>query len=587
MFMFAAIAALVAVGSPGAADTVTVGPASMTMADLAARLSVDGRRVRCAAELKNHAALVSLRGRSWSDVRRLLKAGLDVSFVLLPDGSFEMRRDASVLERERKWRSTLAAQLAGIMKAEQDRATPYLGMDPQTVRAEYDRKAAEWQDLRVKEGTNDSPSQRAVRQEMGSLEIARQALGSSTYRLWMEGHRTGPADFLRLLEQGQLWELFAYPGDPGAGAHWVVAGMRLQMYVEGGALSIYPEMFRETSHRDDERIGTFGGIQVRGKLMDALFRGAVRPDGGGLRGLGKEAETWLDSRLAVTKAFLSTSRATESFRLTGRADSLSQGVESWAQDRNEEVVMELWPQVEGLRSAPLTNATLPFATLFGDIASPCWSLDEQDGVLTVRNDLAFFIRPVPFPIAALLRLTDRLSSLLLTSARHLSTYMLETAPEDELWQYVQESGTSSAPWILADGFDRYRGIRGRDLDTLAPSMLLWRRFPADKRQGVLTKLKSRLGSNDLVTEVLPLSGLPAGVFQSATAALKRLGPVYAPAWAPDFPARLAAGVLSVSLRKPDEPGGGNPVMLEIGGPYEEAQIGRSGTMATFTWRAGR
>ncbi|MCS7209370.1 MAG: hypothetical protein NZ874_07345 [Fimbriimonadales bacterium] len=78
--------------------------------EIAQRLSVDGRRVECARELRQQIALIRLQPRSWQQTRELLETGLDVRVRKTSDAEnrWILERNPEVTRRERRWREKLA-----------------------------------------------------------------------------------------------------------------------------------------------------------------------------------------------------------------------------------------------------------------------------------------------------------------------------------------------------------------------------------------------------------------------------------------------------------------------------------------------
>jgi hypothetical protein len=102
--------AVVATPSFGQNAPITLGPGVMSFPDLARKLSVDGSTVICASGLRECAAVVYLKKRSWSDTQELLSAGLDVRFTAKPESpnTWVMERDPAVVEAESRTRHALA-----------------------------------------------------------------------------------------------------------------------------------------------------------------------------------------------------------------------------------------------------------------------------------------------------------------------------------------------------------------------------------------------------------------------------------------------------------------------------------------------
>ncbi len=88
-------------------------PQLYTYSEIAQRLSVGDDRVSCARTLRNRAAFVCLRNRSWQQATELLAAALSVRFR--PDerdpNHWWMEENPQQARQERRWRETLAAAI--------------------------------------------------------------------------------------------------------------------------------------------------------------------------------------------------------------------------------------------------------------------------------------------------------------------------------------------------------------------------------------------------------------------------------------------------------------------------------------------
>ncbi len=82
-----------------------------SFAEIAQRMSVEGRKVDCARDLQQRLALIHLKSRSWQQARELLESGLDVRFRKISDAEnrWILERDPEVVRKERRWREQLAA----------------------------------------------------------------------------------------------------------------------------------------------------------------------------------------------------------------------------------------------------------------------------------------------------------------------------------------------------------------------------------------------------------------------------------------------------------------------------------------------
>ena len=84
-----------------------------SFAEIAQRMSTEGRRVECARDLRQRLALIHLKPRSWQQTRELLEKALDVRFRKISDAEnrWILERDPEVVRLERQRRERLASHL--------------------------------------------------------------------------------------------------------------------------------------------------------------------------------------------------------------------------------------------------------------------------------------------------------------------------------------------------------------------------------------------------------------------------------------------------------------------------------------------
>jgi hypothetical protein len=84
-----------------------------SFAEIAQRMSVDGRRIECARDLRQRLALIHLKPRTWQETRELLEKALDVRFRKISDAEnrWVLERDPEVVRMERQRRERLASYL--------------------------------------------------------------------------------------------------------------------------------------------------------------------------------------------------------------------------------------------------------------------------------------------------------------------------------------------------------------------------------------------------------------------------------------------------------------------------------------------
>jgi hypothetical protein len=79
--------------------------------EIAQRLSVEGRTVKCAPNLQQCVALVHLKPRPWEEVVKLLSSGLEVRLRKTDENRWVLERDPQVVAREQRWRQQFRAYL--------------------------------------------------------------------------------------------------------------------------------------------------------------------------------------------------------------------------------------------------------------------------------------------------------------------------------------------------------------------------------------------------------------------------------------------------------------------------------------------
>jgi hypothetical protein len=84
-----------------------------SFAEIAQRMSIEGRRIECARDLRQRLALIHLKPRSWQQTRELLEKALDVRFRKISDAEnrWILERDPEVVRLERQRRERLASHL--------------------------------------------------------------------------------------------------------------------------------------------------------------------------------------------------------------------------------------------------------------------------------------------------------------------------------------------------------------------------------------------------------------------------------------------------------------------------------------------
>lgn len=106
---------------------VSFAPGWYTFPEIAQAFSVEGRRVECAASLRQQVALVHLKPRPWSQARKLICSGLDVRFRPVRKNHWVMERLPEVTQREARWREQFKKHLLQSAQKEIEFQTRYEG----------------------------------------------------------------------------------------------------------------------------------------------------------------------------------------------------------------------------------------------------------------------------------------------------------------------------------------------------------------------------------------------------------------------------------------------------------------------------
>lgn len=81
--------------------------------EIAQRMSVEGRKVDCARELRQRLAIVHMKPRSWQQAREIVEAGLDIRFRRTSEAEnrWILERNPDAMRQEKRWREQLAAYI--------------------------------------------------------------------------------------------------------------------------------------------------------------------------------------------------------------------------------------------------------------------------------------------------------------------------------------------------------------------------------------------------------------------------------------------------------------------------------------------
>ena len=215
-------------------------------------------------------------------------------------------------------------------------------------------------------------------------------------------------------------------------------------------------------------------------LFSQLVNGEPRSS---IPGLAEDAKEWFSaSRNATSDAFAGPNMA-DVMPVSGYDGALSSVIEQWAKTTGKDVVMELAPVGEslfyGYPNLPPLQA-LKLSVKASLIRDDSWGMEYVDGVLVVRNRMAFLDRTADCPIGSI-------AHYLRTCAKRFANPLditLESADVGPglplimdvlpLMQKRQGHGFRDDAWFDAGG---YRGLT--DAYLRGRSALLWPGFPSE------------------------------------------------------------------------------------------------------------
>ena len=506
---------------------ITLGPGAMTFPEIAQQLSTDGRRVQCPVGLKDCAAWVFLKQRTWAQTRDLLGAGLDVEFA--PDAKkanvWALRRDAATLRREQK---LLNAYEANLVEHAHERADAQMrgfvvGNSPAFAATRQRMDEMDKENLAIIHNPNSTPADIKRRNKLMDDMMAMPAAIPENWVLGlMMPREMNLASIDAAIHSGpriQALERGALPHDVQVGLY-VLNTEGVTPKEKGYITRPWRDVVADTPLPDDFTVWSGlrydpvnlsiqlkGGISANGafhelsRSVDAAFyylpASVFRADTRGVAehpwpGLGKEANVWLEAQRANTRSFLQTEAARRPFvpRSARPLTSVSQIVEQWSREQNAEAVMELLPTREPLNQygsdmgqkldveAPVSGRACRLDALFSD--EDAWQFQRQDGALVVKDMFAFSDRLRHYPLDAFLKLERRMESESVAG-------VAPAAPSlQDMLAYARDVPPGqSAPWGWMAG---YRGMASNTLTLLPPLLHLLGRLPRSQQEKIVTDL---------------------------------------------------------------------------------------------------
>jgi hypothetical protein len=551
---------------------IRFGPGLMTLPEIAEKLSTAGQPVRCAPGLRHRAAFVYLKERPRAQAESILAAALDVR--VRPSTAPEERKqgvlvldsDPDAEQRERRWRRRLADALHTTVAERVREMAAHLQRPRAEVVAEREKATAERQALQDRKRTpaeearlravqrnemaltnaeNSDPFQLAARAclppQFTAREIERALETGYTLRVDAATAVLSDAD-LQAVEGFAKQRFFREASEPPRFGHLVsgwTASRDLGQVGISFATSLLAPVPGGDVHCNPWEVGTRypsfvppsddeSGGAVQRAILDEMF---LRGEFGGANGavLGEGAAGWLRAERRSTEAFLASERARKPISAvpggTVEGDSVSEVVARWSARQDAEAVMELWPPVE----RRMRNAD----TLAGTFAvTDPWTLEEKDGVLLVRNQMAFLDRPRRTPTAALAGLLRTVEA---TNGPR-ATLPPARLPYEAMVAYCDAS-QDTTPWAVPESpSGTYHGLRLYTLDNAAPGLFVWRRMTFGQRRELMEGTP------------FPLRELPGAALADLAGMLRRrFGPNKPALWQPGVDAQLAAGEMRPDL----------------------------------------
>jgi hypothetical protein len=530
----------------GQEQAVSIGPGVFPFPEIARKLSVNGRIVVCPVALRNRAAVVSLKNRTWKQVTELLGAGLDLRIrqTDIKQNLWILERDPAVLAREEPWLMHLAEELRkSAIKAAEEQAIPPDETYGDTIRR-FIKVSRKLLDAQKQDPEGAKPETAALTEEMEQLALnlalhnwygakVAQTLTVPSILAAIKNRTTFQAiDLARHYDAQAMRDLLAFSRQQKEEEKAIALAKGEKPEEEGD----------EPSEEDLKRLASgdwTGSIRLRfnpqhfaldaqmieilgGKpQIDSCMPGSDDhpPDDPTLPNLlGSSFVSWYAKEQNSTNSFLKSDRAELPFSLPNHSGwpALSEILESYAVKNDAEVILELYPPRELLNPSRISGASqhsAPSNTLAKLLESKAlgaddWSFMAQDGVVIARNRMACIDRYHDYRLAALLVLEKsynnkpdnyrRVHSLRFSSL--LAFHRSITAEENAALTEIGE----------------YRGLDVTAIATSRPIVLLLAHYSS-------IAINRALASTAGLKRVdIPLDDIPETVLQQAMLSLREL-----------------------------------------------------------------
>ena len=568
---------------------VTITPQALSFPELAQRLCVAGYKVECSPRLRECAAVVCLRNRPWEQARDLLATGLSVEFHKQKEApnTWPMVRDTQSALREQRWRDGFVQGIHDEMQAQAAHYVPYLTepygkvrdkhaqlrQEYKTAFADNEQQQTEASRSRVNQISGEAKSLPDPQEWMAAKLLTREHSAAILETL-QNGYAVTEVDPTVLADRELLTSLIAsasghsYSEEPTA--QELAANYRAY-----AGFSFDPQTLLFSTHVlvCDTQAHTQEGDYLRvalargEHLVDSVFGGSADS---AYKGLGKDAQHWLEDERRASQAFLQTPLAQQPLTplapetpaaSSAAITSISQVVEAWCGQKRREAICELFPAREGLPpNKPLTRLR--------DAFDPhgAWTLRDQQGVLLVTDQLAFVDRLRSFPLASLLtweRAQQQTEVAPHTPAQ--SNFFAATL------HYAQSvTARQNGTWLSLRG--RYRGHTVSDLGCSRPLALLLRQLTEAQWRTFETAQTQSEGS------LLPLSrftrDIPEVVESYRALRYANGRPLVAGSLHPRFEERIRNAALHLYYANAEAVGHFN-FMAELTSPSKDGQEGET------------
>lgn len=492
------------------AQTLSLGPEVMTFLEIAQKLSMSGRTVKCSTELKQRAAFVSLKKHTWEENVALLSQGLQIQFVLQEgtDHIYIIRRDSHVQSREQQWLRKFSENIGAYIQARIKVMAPYTSLTPNAAKQKMEEIGAEIEQISMKlydleqQGVMSGDIVNQLHKKIAKIGSVARFLEDPTSKIdfqWLSNNIAVPVEIEETIKKGQIFRIRNLNQESESALEPVISYLKvknpraslenydqliggLRFISTGEGIGFIPNLAVIASNQPvialhpEAVIGLAPPVNalVGESLIDAVFEGVDSDSEAKFEGLGKEAAQWLTKERSQTGLYLQQEKANQIIKVESSGDplyDLSQFIEIWSVKTDMEAIMELYPQQEnisitGSRSLKLSEVYNPKTSL--------WSFLESNHVLMVTNRLAFLDRWRNLPIASLIRYERKIGKHTLGENIPFNYEALRAYYKDVA------SGTFSL-WTFPTGIKAYRGMNTNRLDRSLGAVCLWEGLSRSER----------------------------------------------------------------------------------------------------------